>query len=190
MAPSASKWALGFGGLALVFVFGCGVFDTREPEDPGNLDTIDLSTPTDPDTVLTNVRRSLEALLATAYASQINEEFVFVPDPIDEAEFPVVWGKDQEEQAHISILTDVDSVTLTWGDAGEPNVDGDQQWYDNLPYSLAFSRGQDDAVFSGIVDLYLLELANSTFQIIRWEDLSDGTGAPTWGRLRIDRSAF
>ncbi|MEJ2722168.1 MAG: hypothetical protein P8181_13665, partial [bacterium] len=64
--------------LILLAAFGCSIFDTRDPEPPGE-GTTPWEPPTVPAIVFTNMKKGLEDLTGVNYEKSLAETFTFVP---------------------------------------------------------------------------------------------------------------
>jgi len=189
ISRSVTAWLL----LSLVLAAlapGCGLFDPREAEKPGGEVQIPWNPPLTMSVAIANIQRTLEAKSGTNYDRSLAAEFTFEGDPADIAEvgedpFPQ-WDRNQEVAVMSQILSTTAAVTLTW-EVGDSAFVGENQYYEDIGYNLRFRWANEDTIFSGKADLYFIE-DNGQWYLTHWADKRDGSGNPTWGRLRIEGS--
>lgn len=181
----------GSAGLLLVlFLSGCGIFDTRTPETPEG-EEVPFENPDEQSIVLTNIEVTLEAKRTINYGRSLVEEgFSYEPAPGDVQDFNArypTYGRQEEMQAIGAVLTVEGELDLVWGDPGQPRQgeNENETFFDDLTYEIVFTQADRSITYSGICDMYFREDLNGLFSIFRVEDNEDGSGRPTWTRLRI-----
>jgi len=190
-------WALGAASL------GCGSFDTRKPEPPSDEPIVQFLPTTNPQNVLTNIMAGIEGYASSNYRRSLTSDFRYIPpvtDPQLASELGpfLPWDFSKEDPLWRQVLKDARTlspvatvITWTWGAASLVSVEGSDNrvYFDDLPYECRFQRGVSIKVYSGKVDLYLIEV-NGAYTVYRWEDIQDDTGNQTLGWLRAEREVF
>lgn len=176
--------------LLAILAAGCGLFDPREAETPGNENQIPWNPPLTMSVALKNIERTLEAKSVANYERSLATIFTVAGDPTDLAEIGedpfLQWDRNQEVSVMSQILSTSATVTLNWT-VGDSAVVGENQYYKDIVYTLKFRWPNDDTIYSGKADLYFIE-DNGQWYLSHWEDKRDGSGNPTWGMLRNDGS--
>jgi hypothetical protein len=191
------RWGRGAWLLALPLAAGCGLFDPRDPDPPGDEEQVPWNPPTAMAVALGNIQRTLEAKSVTNYDRSIATEelsqepdfrpFTFVPDAVDaqiigETYFES-WDRQQEVTIMGQIIDTSADVSLEWTVRDSITTGSAEAYYEDIGYSLAFSWADRDTLYSGNADLYFIE-DNGQWFLTRWEDKRDGSGHETWGMLR------
>jgi hypothetical protein len=171
---------------ALLFASGC-IFDTRDPDPPSDGQEIPYENPTEPRIVLSNTKATLELFSSGNYINALLPDFTVTPAPIDEADWQGrTWTVQQEQSATDAILAAArGTIPDQTRDAGTGPGGERQEYYENLGYEIVFTQGAATVTYSGKANLYFREDAG-IWRIYDWIDLEDGSGHPTWGRLRLD----
>jgi hypothetical protein len=175
----------------LAVTAGC-IFSNRDPEQ-GTGPQIPLHRSTLPDSVLYNIRVSLEWKSADSYGLSLGTDFTFEPDPADESEindptFWEGWNRDREIRAFDDILTvpDAARIAFAWPPPIPTPLGGDnpdEVYYRDLKYELRLTGVASPVTVSGRVDLYLAE-ANGLWSVSSWVDKRDGSPNRTLGYIR------
>jgi len=180
------------------FPLACGLFRTRQPEDPGGSNTgVKWLNPTAPDSVLRNIQVTFNAKSVNNYDRSLTDEavpphkFGFEPDPADVAltgeEFFANWDKAREVNTFSNIFQQSPgNVSFTWTPSGDPLSVPDQpndRFYEDLAYRMVWTRTGADTTFSGKCDLYMRE-TSGLWAVYRWVDKQDGSANATLGLLR------
>jgi hypothetical protein len=180
----------------LAALAGCGLFDTRDPRVPGAVGER-CRNPTDPDSVVQNILVHYGRQSGTScYNSMLDSGFVFHPDPTDSSAnptpFATTWNRAIEERVTTNIAADsVESITVVFDrqyqspteDTGPPRKV--TRFYE---YHILLHRiGHPDTTrYQGRSDITFQQGANTLWTILTWRDQTDGSGLPTWSRLRGD----
>lgn len=178
-------------GLLWAGLGGC-LFSTREPSPPVGGDS-SFRDPTEPDTVLRNIRVACSQNNASNYVRSLADSFQFVPDPADAAligeEFFANWTKSDEQEVFTTVLARPDTILFTWpsipNEINDPDHSGDK-YYPDISYSVRIDSAGVDTTFSGKADLYLRQYATE-WRVRSWVDKRDGSANLTLGRVRARR---
>jgi hypothetical protein len=174
--------------LALAGPGGC-LFSTREPEPPVGTDT-SFQNPTEPDTVLRNIRVAFNLNNSFNYSRSLADSFRFVPDPSDAAlvgeEVFASWGKAEESNAFTALLAPPDSIRFAWtaipNEIPDPDAPEDR-YYRDIRYSVTVDSAGRDTTFSGGADLYMRRYLTE-WRVRTWVDKRDGSANLTLGMAR------
>ena len=178
------------GGIAaaalLALLGGCGLFDLRNPEDPGSGPQVPFEIPTEPRIALTNLKATTEARVVTNFDRSLASDYRFRFDPF-EAGTDTAWNKDRDIQAITALFHNEAEVHLEWT-VEDSSSTGSGFVYRNLGYRLVFTQSAADSfVIVGKCYLYF-RLEQQQWLIYRWEDLKS-SGDPnvyTWGYARLN----
>lgn len=181
---------------------GCGLFDTRTPEEPTNQVNIDVRPRTFPTNVVYNIHSAfLHGQQGIGvYDQNLAADFVFVPDEQDVLELPQnpfeTWDKDREKSNMGSVFDRYGELTLglqlgaaddsTLADPRtDPQADN-EVLFRSAPYTIS----AEDTLFAGKVDAYFRDNAG-TWTIYKWVDIRDPSmGQRTFGRMKASVEAF
>lgn len=182
--------------VGLFGFFGCGIFDTRTPEEPEG-PNVPFITPVDRESVvLTNLEATLEAKSTTNYDRSLYDDgedtFTYLPPPAEEADwnanFPDGYTRSDELNVITTNLAAAGELAVTWGSPADP-VPGQEQGVTeirNLSYQFVFTNGEITKTYSGTCNLLFREGGIDGFQLAGIEDL--GGNVDNWTRLRLRRS--
>lgn len=180
-------------------------FATRQAEDPFKTDGgLPLRAPNTSKNALENLRVTWEGRSATNYLDVLSEDFVFVPDKIDEESFPQVyqtgsmWDRGREEEFATRLFSRKGAELVLFENWNiEPpellrSTDGGKNDEYKYHYSIGLLYGAGQAIdapkhLAGTARIFLRELNGSWF-VYRIEDSrtdpTPGTYLGTWGALR------
>lgn len=190
-----------FLGFLLVFGSGggCDVFSTRDPVPPDTGQSVPFRNPVEPSDVLENIRVTVNAGQITNYGRSITPDFRFRPDPADSTEigddtYFLEWSGEKEKAEVSKWLNQATaqsaSIVLTWTPAAEPIVlDAQSRYYENLVYSILFTKPGATKRYSGKCDFYVRQV-NGIWIAYRWIDKRDGSANPSSAWLRHDGLQF
>ncbi len=177
---------------------GCGLFDTRDAPPP-SAPAAHCAIYTEPESLVYNIRAHYgRSSVGGCYNPMLDPLFSFTPDPVDLSTSPAQfanWDRLVEEQVAIAIATDsvVSFQVFFDGYYQSPIVDTgtpqkETRFYN---YHLLFRRvGQFAPTrYQGRMDITFQQETASFWRVLSWSDHSDGSGFPTWGRLRADHRA-
>lgn len=190
--------ALWFGGMVLIagLIAGCGIFDTRTPQEPEG-PSVPFVTPVDQErVVLTNIEVTFEAKQVTNYERSLYDDgegsFYYLPPPAEEADFnanyPGGYSRSDELTAVNANLGAPGDLAVTFGEPSAP-VPGEEEGVTiirNLEYQFVFTNGDQTRTYSGTCNLLFREGDVDGFQLSGIEDL--GGSADNWTRLRLRRA--
>jgi hypothetical protein len=156
-------------------------------------DNVPWYDPIAPSAVLTDVRFTFCAKSVANYDRSLTDDFTFVPDPadnlfIEDPTFFDGWSKLREVHAFDSVFQQSQgTVAFTWGppipDLQTDPDSADLAFYQDLKYTMVFTRTDADTTISGKADLYLRE-GTAGWQIYKWVDKRDGADNATLGLVR------
>jgi hypothetical protein len=180
-------------GIALA-VAGCGLFEPREPKVAGvagercrNL--------TEPDSLVANILVHYGKLAGTAcYNSMVDTAFTFTPDPGDLSDTPTKydgWNRDVETRVAINIAADAAFIETVFDSSYQDPTITTSPLTETRYYAyhiLIQEANQPDTTrYQGRADIKFQQQGTSLYTIVAWSDRRDGSGLPTWGRLRGDK---
>lgn len=180
------RWMMPLGGVFLVILGGCGLFDLREPENPNGGPQVPFEIPTEPRIALKNLKATTEARVVTNFDRSLTTDYAFRFDPFDAAA-DTVWTKDRDIQAITALFKNEATVGLTWS-VTDSGTTGEDRFYRNLGYRLVFRRGAaDSSVIVGKCTMYF-RLEQQQWLIYRWADVkvSGDPNVYTWGYARLN----
>lgn len=160
---------------------GCGLFDTRIPDDPSGPPP--RRVPSDPDSVLYNYEIAVE--YRTSGASQLSEaladSFVMVLDTPDANELGIPFVPRIEfEKANRdwqTLRVGPNGVRMNFDNVSvRPLITDKLAFYDNLPYEIElFNSGGTVERIAGFADLTMIRDVN--WAMLEWRDIADQDGA-------------
>jgi hypothetical protein len=170
---------------ALFLGLGCGIFDTREAEQPGT-DTTPWVQPDLPDKVFINLTNGLKDLTGVNYEKSLGDEFVFIPLPSDVDKLGACafdgWNKTVEADVTRQYLTEASAVVVSFV---RTIIRDEADFVDyRVAYelTLTYKRGGSET-FKGVAQFDMQRLGNG-WHLIRWTDQEGVEGFATWGYLR------
>ncbi len=173
--------------VTLLTVNGCNnPFATGTPEPPrGGL--VNYPQPTSLENVLEILSLALQAEDNPAYLERLSESFRFVPDAVQLASpafrnFPAEWTGDHEEMFLAGLLSNADSVYVTWENilalpAGETSTATAD--YELTVVTLTGGRTE----YRGRAEITARQTAG-VWTIETWRDVLVSGYENTWGLLR------
>ena len=182
--------------IALCLGMGCGLFETRTPEQPpppseGGCRPLTSGTLE----VVLNVEDFYGRESGrTCYVSTLDDSFVFTPDPQDVSLFvpstPFAgWDETVEAQVnqalaiqqkfiHVDFTSEYASAIIS------PDQNTEQRFWD-YQIRVAYQAPFDTLRFTGRADLTLHRTSTGEWKITSWVDHRAGAAVDsTWGRLR------
>ncbi len=166
------------GALTLLgAVLGAGgcFFEPRTPEEGIGEVCYEAVPSTEDRFVFANLDGSMECLQAFSYLDQLSEDFVFVPSPGVQSQFPGVftgpesWTKTQEEQFLDRLFSDAQSVE---SQLLETVIDksGTQEVLFEASYRVrVIGRDGSDITYTGEA-FYTVRQEATTWFLVRWEE--------------------
>jgi hypothetical protein len=173
--------------VTVVTVFGCNnPFATGTPEPPGG-GLVNYPQPTSLENVLEILALALQAEDNPAYLERLSDSFRFIPDAVQLASpafrnFPAEWTGDHEEAFLAGLLSNADSVFVTWENilalpAGETSTA-------TADYELTVvTQSGERTEYRGQVEITARQTAG-VWNIETWRDVLVSGYENTWGLLR------
>lgn len=163
----------------------CGIFDTRDAEEPeGKVHWNHF--PITPYQTLENLRYAYESNdNINRYANILNSafEFFFDSQDIQDYNLPVSWQKDEEIEMRSLINKDMD-LTMQPIEEREDIIQSETAVL-YRDYTLSINRSSDTSYFAGSMTIYLQRETDGFWRIYRWEDFRIDNEV-TWGRLKYE----
>jgi hypothetical protein len=178
--------------IILLSLAGCGLFEPRDVELPGSVG-LPWIPPTEPESVLVNIKNSMEEKILGNYEKSFTEDFVFHPDPADSVDlsdrFPAIfdnWDLDVERTVTQNILDQSASLRLTFTEREAPTYVGadERVYYEKYELQIIFKSGLGET-YRGFVD-YHMRREGGLWYIFMWLDKRDPEYSTfsTWGYLK------
>ena len=179
-----------------VFVHGCGIFETREPENPGGSANVWIP-PVTPKDVLDNISRAFALhdgiLYMKSYAGGGDSDsgFTFLPDissaNLDTSVF-TEWDFSREQSFILSLFSHdfiPQDSTAFFQFIYESGTPGENKpvYRESYTIRLGHSREGIPKEYSGNARIQFERNYNGDWVIIRWEDEPSGD-APTFSHLK------
>jgi|SRR5690554_3043103 len=171
--------------LTVLFLSSCGLFETREPEEPvGKINWNHY--PITPFQTLDNLKYAYDynenidrygAILSSDF------EFYFDSQDVQDYNLPAYWGKDIETEMRSLIDKNMD-LDLQIIEEKEDIIQSDNAVL-YRDYDLVLARENTTSFFSGSFTLYIRREGDGLWRIYRWEDFRTDSD-PTWGRLKYE----
>lgn len=170
--------------MLIISISGCGLFTTREPEDPSGLSGSGWQFPSSPGDVMENLtnafgsRSSVDYLRSFSPGDNDDQGFVFIADPETIRDFPVRfsnWGITREQKFAESIfhptVTPLDSIVAFDYTIERESFIGDSSRI-SANYDLHIGHMLEDLPtdFNGRCELTLHRSADGGWFVTRWED--------------------
>ena len=169
--------------VTVVLSFGCGIFETRDPEEPGDNANV-WNPPSNPRDVLDNIslaftlRDGLLYMKSFARESDSDSAFSFYPDAASsggDTVFFSSWGYEQE-QAFIMSLFSPDFIpsdsACSFQFTAESEPPGENMPVYREEYTIIAAHTHDNlsSVFTGKVDIQFDRNYSGDWVIINWWD--------------------
>jgi hypothetical protein len=180
----------------LLLLTGCGLFDTRTPENPITAGS-NFESPTTPTIVLRNLENALEASNAGDYrrcfsdTSQGLPSFSFIPSNQGIAAAPSTfnsWGIIQEEQYIRNVFSELQdgqhcSVSFNPSNITQPIVGDSVQFTATYIASFPHTRAGAERDVEGSLQFTLRKSQQNQWYIISWRDF-DNDSKPSWSVVK------
>lgn len=180
--------------MALLFIKGCGIFDTRSPEPPNNIRSTYLP-PTTPEIVIENLSFAIQEKNSENYLKCIAQsDYTYIPDSKSQLTYGQIflnWNR-QSEKNYLDILvsnTNNASTSVLFLDNKNFTLINSDSATFNAEYIVVFQHRLNfpkSAV--GNMTLYLSADENNLFNISRWEDFRQNDTDYTWSELKANFS--
>ena len=173
-------------GLVLLSVAGC-IFEPREPESGGTGEVCYEAVPQNEQiNVFANIDGALECLQARTYLDQLSDDFVFVPSPGVQAQFPDLfpdpeaWGVEEEEQFLDRLFADAETVQASVYEQVQPPTGGSEPLYEGRYSITVINRDGSQIEYTGEA-FFTLRQERTAWFIVRWEEKASDS---PFGQLR------
>jgi len=185
--------------ILLIFSFillkGCGIFDTRNPEDPDTIRSTFVP-PTTPELVLDNLTYSVLEKNSNNYIKCISpEQYKYVPDSKTQLIYGQIfidWDNFSEKKYMDNLIgaTDNTSTSVLFLDNQNFTLINSDSATFNAQYIIVFQHRKTNIPKSarGNVTLYLSTSDDNLFYISRWEDYRQNDTDFTWSEFRANFS--
>jgi hypothetical protein len=182
--------------IAALFLSGCGLFDTRTPENPITAGS-NFESPTTPTIVLRNLENALAASNAGDYrrcfsdTSQGLPSFSFIPSNQGISAAPATfnsWGIIQEEQYIRNVFAELQdgqhcSVSFNPSNITQPIVGDSVQFTATYVASFPHTRAGAERDVEGSLQFTLRKSQQNQWYIISWRDFDKDT-KPSWSVVK------
>jgi len=171
--------------LTALILSSCGLFETRDPEEPvGKVNWNHY--PITPLQTLDNLKYAYDYNEnVDRYGSILSSDFEFHFDSQDVQDYnlPVYWGKDMETEMRSLIDKNMD-LELQIIEEKDDIIQSDNAVL-YRDYELLLTRENETSVFSGSMTLYIRRDSDGFWRIYQWEDFRTDNDT-TWGRLKYE----
>ncbi|MGH2575779.1 MAG: hypothetical protein ACRDFC_08795 [Ignavibacteria bacterium] len=181
--------------ILLILLWGCGIFDTRSPEEPETRRSTFIP-PSTPDAVITNLTFSILEKNSNNYHKCISLlSFVFIPDAKSQILYGIIfqnWNYNSEKfymdnlisqtntNASSNLFLSNKTVRLVSSDSAVAAAD----------YIVVFQHNRNNIPKSSVGNFRLIIQSdeNNSFYITRWEDFRKNDTDFTWSELKANFS--
>ena len=182
----------GVATVLLGMTVSCGLFETRDPQEPDPPDQ-QCRPLTSTAAVILNVEDSYgQNSLRTCYASMIDTSFMFHPDAQDSLQNPDPFAGwiDQVEISHNSQVATLQTfLEVDFQENGDPIISPDQNTelrFFDYTVRVGGLEGNDPAIrrYTGTADITFRRGTDGQWRMINWADHRGTVSDSTWGLLR------
>lgn len=175
---------------ALLFLSGCSVFSTREPEDPLG-DTGSFVQADTPEQVIENLQAAVAELNTLNYRRSLSEQFTFQPTASAQARETVFlsWSRSQEEQYFSAMVA---AASLNEGHSLQLNDESltllsESEFVLDATYVLTINhrRAEVPVRVQGRLQWILRQGEDGLWALEEWLDQELGT-EPSWSDLKAE----
>jgi len=174
---------------------GCGIFDTRSPQQPTNTRSTYVP-PSSPGDVISNLSFSIEEKNSNNYVRNLSTSaYTYVPDSKSQSQYFQTfqnWNINSEKSYFDNILAQMDpnassnlflsllNTTLISSDSAVTTAD----------YIVVFQHNRNNIPKSAVGNFRLIMKAdqNNLFYITKWEDFRKNDTDFTWSELKANFS--
>lgn len=174
----------------LLFLSGCSVFSTREPEDPLG-DTGSFVQADTPEQVIENLQAAVAELNTLNYRRSLSEQFTFQPTASAQARETVFlsWSRSQEEQYFSAMVA---AASLSEGHSLQLNDESltllsESEFVLDATYVLTVNhrRAEVPVRVQGRLQWILRQGEDGLWALEEWIDQELGT-EPSWSDLKAE----
>ena len=179
--------------LILMFLFGCDLLSTRDPEEP-NTPRSDYLPATTPDILFSNIENSFKEKIIENYMASfvdpafISIPFIFIPSAGATAVFPNLsdWNIDAERQYFNNLITaTIPNVPIILSLENEiKNIFGDSAVY-QFDYEISITTNDESIPeeYKGSLTFDIFLDSRNQWVISRWKDIKSSEN-PSWSELK------
>ncbi|MEO5931875.1 MAG: hypothetical protein ABIR47_18215 [Candidatus Kapaibacterium sp.] len=175
---------------------GCGLFETRTPQNPVNAGS-SFEPPTTPSVVLRNLESALNSANANDYRKCFSDTarglppFLFIPSAQGVAAAPTTfstWGIAQEEQYILNVFSELQkggvcSVTFNPSDVTEVPISDSVQYSAHYAVSFPHSRENAERSAQGLLQFTMRQTKQNEWYISTWRDIAQDTST-SWSLIK------
>lgn len=174
---------------------GCGIFDTRTPQQP-NTSRSTYVPPTSPDLVISNLTYSIQEKNVDNYINCISPgAYSFIPDSKSQLLYGTIfqnWSINAERNYMNNLIAQTNSSAtsdLFLDNANLTSLSPDSAVY-QANYTVVFQHNRTDIPKSavGTITLFLKANESNLFYIVKWEDFRMNDTDFTWSALKANFS--
>ncbi len=177
----------------IIFLFSCGLTDTRQPEDP-ETPRSDFIAATTPEILFNNLTKSLEEKITENYLSSfvdtsfLNIKYSFIPSASSLNQFSDLanWNIESERQFfnNLKAVAVENSPIILVLQNENSNIQIDSAIYEyDYNITLTTSDASLSNMYEGSVRFTIHRDSRNWWVISKWEDIESGTN-PSWSELK------
>ncbi|HMQ70112.1 MAG TPA: hypothetical protein PKA90_13930 [Ignavibacteria bacterium] len=182
--------------VILLFLHGCGLFDSREVEPPSESRSTFIQ-PTSPDLVLTNLifsisEKNLDNYMRCFVDSNFsNKRFRYFPDALSQASYPVFqsWNLSSERVYYSNLIsaTDPNAASNLFADNYTINTAIDSAIMD-MDYIFVFGHNRQNVAVEakGKLRFVMATDTRGLWSIYDWYDFTDKNNDTTWSVVKAN----
>ncbi len=190
-----NKYAINISAAILVFAAGCGLFDTRSPEEPVTIRST-FEPPTTPEALVRNLTFSIFEKNSTNYQKCLSlTQFSYVPDSKAQSLYGIIfqnWDVNSEKFYYENLISQTNaeaSSNLFLSNAVTNIITPDSAIY-TADYIVVFQHNKTNVPKSSVGNMKLSLKADESnyFYITLWEDFRKNEADFTWSELKANFS--
>jgi hypothetical protein len=181
--------------LCLFFIAGCGIFDTRDAEEPSQPRS-NFIPPVRPEDVIANLVNSMKDLNVENYTACFSDSsfadrpFRFLASSTALSQFPIMsqgWGRREEQEYFINMKNKVVGESLINLEFFRTNIGSTQG--DSLIFSASYTlnvpHNEPDVPlrYEGELSFSMIRDSRSYWSIYYWRD-TKSNDLPSWSELK------
>ncbi|RPI14809.1 MAG: hypothetical protein EHM58_15625 [Ignavibacteriae bacterium] len=179
----------------ITYLQGCGIFDTRSPEDP-NMVRSNYEPPTTPDAVLRNLEYSIQDKNSNNYGKNLSSiNYSYVPDAKAQQIYGQIflsWNQTAERHYYENLIsqTNATSTSKLFLSNKTTNLITPDSAVTAADYILVFQHKKTNIPTSatGKMRLTFKSDENAFFYINQWEDFRKNDSDFTWSEMKASFS--
>jgi hypothetical protein len=179
----------------LSFVQGCGIFETRSPEDPNQIRS-NYEPPTTPDAVIRNLEFAIQDKNSNNYGKNISPiEYTYIPDAKARLLYGTIfneWNQSSERLYYENLISQTNKNTSSklFLSNKTTNLISPDSAITTADYILVYPHNKANIPISSTGNLRLTFNAdeNAFFHITKWEDFRKNDSDFTWSEIKANFS--